>query len=271
MLEMKSMKRQLFAVGTAGAMALALGASAQAGTIYQDSFGGNGSAGLNGTAPTVGANTWVASNAFQNDGSIGGTNGSATLAFTPENGYVYTLDVSLTGVTGGPSWIGAGFAHGQSTLSDATARFVGSGGTNNVSGLDWAMLRGTTDGSHSNNTFQGTVSAPNSNGVDYASGKSGGAIDYRFILDTTGGAGNWTIKMLADLHTGTSGASSGYQVIRNTEAVLDPTDINSVGIADAGNMTGNVTSFQLTSVPEPASLALLGMGGLLLIKRRHRA
>ena len=73
--------------------------SAQSAIVFSDNFDGTGD--LNGTTPdtTTAAASWVALSNFDADGTItGGASttgrGSATLAFTPVDGLIYTLDVS---------------------------------------------------------------------------------------------------------------------------------------------------------------------------------
>ena len=85
-------------------------------TIFSESF--SGETALDGTTPEVTADgaTWVASPNFNEDGSFAGSPGSATLAFVPVDGLVYTLEASITGISGTGAWIALGFASGQSAF-----------------------------------------------------------------------------------------------------------------------------------------------------------
>jgi hypothetical protein len=119
-------------------------------TIYSQTFNG-GATNINQTAPTVATDiAGAASSAIWHDvlntstntlyanGSWNGAEGdSAVLPFTAQNGYIYTLTVSMT-FTGYPgSWIGAGFAQQYNYNTGATdGRFTNS----TVQGTDWAIF-----------------------------------------------------------------------------------------------------------------------------------
>lgn len=48
--------------------------------------------------------------------------------------------------------------------------------------------------------------------------------------------------------------------------------INYVGFVTEGGLTGSVSAFELSAVPEPSTYALMGLGGLaLLLRIRRRA
>ncbi len=254
-------------------LALLLAPATHAGIIYQDDFSGMAGS-LNGAMPDVGANNWVASSQFNADGSIvniGGTGtvgGSATLAFTPVDGLVYTLDASLTGVSaaaGNTNWIGVGFALGQSTLTNSTNRFIDVG----TIGKAWMFHRGDP-GRTDSNAFLGTATsgAAAGNGVTFSPVFNGGGdIDLRVVLDTTGGAGAWTATWFAKRPT-----DAAFFQVRPETTLLNET-ITSVGIAKSNNgVTGNITSFSLTSqVPEPSSavVLLIGLGSLAMGRYRR--
>jgi len=128
--------------------------AAQAGIIFSDNFSG-GTGDINTTTPdvTTGAATWVASEQFNANGSIvDSTNvattkgGSATLAFTPVNGLIYTLDASFTGVTGNANWLALGFVFGQSSVITADNRFLTDPSpANGTIGKAWMLYRGDTN------------------------------------------------------------------------------------------------------------------------------
>ena len=215
-------------------------------TIFSDDFSGDGSA-LNGSTPdmtTVGA-AWVAAPAFRLDGSITPTSGSATLAFTPVDGQIYTLDASLLGVTGNGNWIALGFANGQSVGTASTDRFI----TGNVLGTGWMFVRGDAS-VNANQAWLGLGTGTNGGTTNSESWSSltnenpGGDVDMRIVLDTTGGAGTWTATWLARRPT-----DSSYTEVRPATLMLTES-MNSVGLAlSSGAVDGQIRSFSLTAVP----------------------
>lgn len=262
------------------AIALAVPAAHAATVIYEQSFTpGAGTSVLNGTSPTTGANNWVAATLrFQADGDFTEGAGSATLAFTPANGFTYTLDASFrnlsaTATVGAPEqdWIALGFAKGQSTGSTNSDRFLSA----NVIGKAWMLYRGAnTTGTLANVTHLGSATSGNNAGAvpstsadwsdaTLATTFSGG-IDMRVVLDTTGGTGNWTATWFAKLP-----ASGSYTEVRAATELVNE-DINSVGVAISGTgFDGDLTYFRLTSVPEPSAALFGGLGILALLRRRR--
>lgn len=245
-------------LATLSALALAV-APASAATIFSDNFNGD-TGDLNGTAVEFGTGTWVAAAGFDANGDVNVTNagaGSATLAFTPVDGFVYTLTASLGSLTNSPAsedWLAIGFAEGQSTLTNPSSRFI----TGDVVGKAWTFNRGS-GATVANTSFLGDSSISNNPGISNGAGGApwtsspttfGGNMDLRIVLDTTGGTGTWTATWLAD-------TGSGFNEIR-PETPLPDEAINSVGFAVSnGPLSGTIESFSLTSVPEPSSLALL--------------
>lgn len=236
--------------------------AAQAATIFEDTFTGDASD-LNGKVPTTttGGAAWVAASNFDRDGSFDGSGGTATLAFTPSNGLIYTLDASITGISGNGNWVALGFANGQNTTLGTTNRFVNG---NLVVGRAWMLARGSNaddpNAAHTVGSSDGvlwTGSIANANG---------GALDLRVVLDTTGGTGAWTTSWLAKRP-----ADGTYTEVRATSVVTNET-FDSVGFAvsNAG-VSGTLSSFSLTSepIPEPSSLLLAGFGLLGLLRRRR--
>ncbi len=85
----------------------------------------------------------------------------------------------------------------------------------------------------------------------------------RVVLDTTAGAGTWTTTWFAKRDTAGSFTEVG------AGDVIDK-NITSVGFGKSNTgITGTITSFSLTSVPEPSTALLGGLGGMLLLHRRR--
>lgn len=234
--------------------------------IYQDDFGG-GTGDINGLAPVIGASNWVAAPMFNANGTIVNADtasidgGSATLAFTPAQGLIYTLDLSLTGLNGDTNWIGFGFANGQSDVLSANSRFINSPTpTNNgVIGRAWMLVRG--DGTATNKASMNGTASHVDWSPDFA---TGGSVDLRVVLDTTAGSTNWTATWFAKLTADTS-----YTQVR-AEADIVTETITSVGFARSNDgVEGTATFFQLSSIPEPSTALLGGLGLLALLRRRR--
>ena len=247
--------------------ASALITSAHAATLFSADFSG-GAVDLNATTPDTGSVNWVATPTnYLADGTIGGTGaGTATLAFTPTNGLVYTLNASFSGITGDGNWIPFGFANGQGTSSSPSGtnenRFL----EHQTVGVAWMFARGDNS-TNPNRAFLGDDAANNglSNGADWSGGPTnGGEIDMRIVLDTTGGSGPWTATWFAKRDT-----DLGYTEVRATETLISK-NITSVGFGKSNTaVSGTIESFSLTSIPEPSTALLGGLGMLALLRRRR--
>jgi len=226
------------------------------------------SATLHNTAPTdrtggVGSDLWDAdettSTPFQSDGVINtGQAAGAWIAFTPAAGNIYQLSATLNTTAGDAQWNALGFTSG----GDSTKAFNGDGGFGNM------LLRQERDPFFSNfagATIDPATAFPGQNtdgGVAFDVGT--GAIDYAIILDATDAdSANWTMAFYAD----------GTQVLGPTTAASGNFNtINHVGLSTLEDAAGTVSDFQLaTLVPEPASLALLGLGSALILGGRRPA
>lgn len=223
-----------------------------ANVILADNFDGTGS--LHGAAPDTrpGSQTWVSSPQFSANGTVSGDlGGSATLAFTPVQGRLYTLDARFTATAPAASneWLALGFAKGQGTIAGLNQRFVGT----DVIGRSWMFLRGSgTPAVATNSALLGSAAGGGTaSTVNWANwtGGTGGTIELRIVLDTTGGAGTWKSTWYAKRP-----ADTNYTTVRPATALLDE-NIDSVGFARSNTaVTGTLLSFSLSQTPsdEPA-------------------
>lgn len=244
------------------ALTFVLSTSVSANVIYQEDFTG-GAVSLNGAAVTPSV-SWVSASSFSRNGSFAagsGTQGSsATLAFTPSQGTEYQLDATVTH-TGSSGWIAMGFANGQSTSQSNLDRFL----AGNVVGVAWSLFVANGNGQAFLSNGPTPTDGDNNGGAwspQLAAGDT--SVDYRVYLDTTGGAGTWEATWYAKLTT-----DLNFTEVRTTTQLASES-INSVGFAlSGGSATGSISNFTLTEIPEPTSLALLGLGSLMFVSRRR--
>ncbi len=219
--------------------------------IYADDFSGDSSTNLSGQAPDTrpGSETWTASATnppWKADGSIGTFAGgrNAFLPFVPVDDKVYTLSLDLN-LTGGGSgdWFAMGFA--QYNVADAT--FTAS----SVNGWAYMLHKSPAGTSNHVQTFTG----PAGTGYEGSYDVTGTAL--KVVLDTQ--PDTWTAEWFLD----------GSSLRGPTD--ISPT-INYVGFGRCGTATGSVDNFELTVIPEPSTLVLLGISALalLLVLRRRR-
>jgi len=251
--------------------ALALGAaSANAQTIhYSDTFSGAG--GLLDTVPVqggLGAGTlWSANNAFNDNGTIQGTNeGSAILPFNPVVNRTYTLSLDVFNPGGVDRWMALGFA--QDPLISPGANNVNDRLSNETEGIAWMLIRDhNTDQLQDVQLFKGrrttTGIADNNTNLTWGVWHT-----LNIVLDTTGDGSSFTADFLIDGLTVSSGAYTISSLDNPGNGATVPgtllNQIRYVGFAyDNSSATPpGFDNFLLTSVPEPSTLALIGVGAL---------
>lgn len=250
-------------LGLLAGLAIATPAVHSQTVIYEQSFTpAAGTTALNGTAPTTGSNNWIAAPMFRSDGNIdnpaANAGGTATLAFTPANGFIYTLDASLRGfaaATGAANpeidWIALGFAKGQQPGTGSNNRFT----QVNIIGKAWMLFRGAGTANSNNAVQLGSATLGNDTTAFWTdptlAAIYGGDMDMRVVLDTTAGAGPWTATWFAKLP-----ASANFTQVGGPSTLIDK-DINSAGLSISNQgISGDLTHFRLTSLA-PSTSALI--------------
>lgn len=283
-------KNCMRAIAAAGVGLAAAACQARADVIYQDNFDGTAgtvsgravptASGLDGgtagaswnSSATTATNPdalWQASGGtYTTTGSTNASVGTfttgadtnlitnATLPFTPQAGFVYDLHLAIasSGVGASGNWLGLAFTQagfnghaiggGSSALSNDNSYGLmilkGSGVVQTFAGLNAGNAVTTTA------TVTDGTTSPVYTPVDV-------------LLDTSGA--QWTVNW--EVNGTSTGAGFTY--------TTNPT----IGLLAFGTnkLTGAVSDFSLTatSVPEPASLGVLGVAGLLALRRRRTA
>jgi|GEM_PF-2189869 hypothetical protein len=225
---------------------LALTTSAHAATLIFDDFSGSSGTNLVGTTADVGGAWTGASNAaMKADGSITASGEfDAYQAVTIAVGEVYTLSADITLDTGSLGFISIGFAN---TPGDGAGAIW-----DDANPYAW-MYMNTTD--HGIKRFTGI----NLGGEeDIGPTVFDTPVNLKVVLDTTNAA-NYEATWFID------GVDKG-------SAFIGAPSLTHVFINQHNSSTsGTVDNFTLTNtaIPEPSSVALLSLGGLVLLRRRR--
>jgi hypothetical protein len=235
------MKKTFILMMVVGVMSVA----ANAGVIYQDDFSGSGTADVVGTTPdvTTGGNQWGNSNGtspnFKDNGMFvhGGT---ALLAFTPQQGNIYTVSADI--YKWGDQFHLFGFFDTNAYAAGGWGNQLGAWRIYNDSA---SMDRGRT--------AEAPLGQPAITSVSH---------NYKIVIDATSvNSVDWTTTFYLD----------GVKTGGPATAIWTPLgygDVAYVGFSQWDGVGAEANNFQLTVVPEPATLALLGLGSLLLRRKR---
>ncbi len=243
----------------------ALSSNASAATVFNETFDGDNTTNINGTAPDArpGSEVWTASTGtiLRTDGSIATTAGaSAWLPFAVQSGYIYTLTATafVQYNSGSTAQFGIGFT-ADSPLSGAAVNLAASG--------DYAILQTRRNGSW------GFYEGPVNNGTATAGGTglftaNQSSYEIKLVLDTS--VANWTVAgFVGGTQMDLNGASAGLLYTYSSNPTL-----TGVGLNYGSNsfIFDNFTLDEVAAVPEPSTVSFLAGSavlGLTLFRRRR--
>jgi hypothetical protein len=245
-------------------------------TLYYDNFDGAAGTDLHGTTPdiTTGGATWVAGVDFDADGTVtyanvdGSLGDGAYLPFTPVGGTVYTLTAFIDTRpsplrSNNPNdWIAMGFAR---TNTPKERRFYDDpGGANLPGGEYWMMTR--TNLAVAPNYDQDFVGYRTNGGPGGSLTSS--ADNLKIVLNTS--VAPWTVSWYFNgILDRTVNVGAGPPAFVNDPfgvGIQPISDFNYIMISN-NRCNGFIDDVTL-SIPEPATIALLALGGLLLRRKR---
>lgn len=188
-------------------------------------------------------------NPFRANGSVLALTGGAFVAVTPQAGYIYTASVSINTTQNTANWISLGY---QNNLT-------GSSFTGNGNGT--LLVRGdgqTSDGQ----TFLGVGTG---SGASFDLGNDGINVVDIILNATDANSANWTMEFIVG---GTTVRGPFTKTGDNVAGTGNFADIRYVGFS-TNAVTGNLSNFSLTVIPEPTAALLASLGGVLLLRRRR--
>ncbi len=248
------------------AASLLLGASvSSAAVIYQEDFSG-GNTGLNNTAPDVrpegSSATWVAGSGFRENGSFTGTASTGQTAWLPytfQNGQIYEVSMTLSFVPDAAStkWLSLAFTD-RPTLNSAAMNITDQAGPY---AMGWALLR--QDGDWKAFGGRGTTPAlgiGESTNHPFAGALTNATI--RLVLDTRGS--NYLLSLyINDVQLDLTGTGLNYTFPAGQQ-------FTGIGFGGSASDIGTFQQFTFSAIPEPSSVALLAVGGVVAVSALRR-
>ncbi len=205
------------------------------------------------TSPVANVNT------TGNIGEDGHTIDNLTLPLVPVVGKIYDLELTMTAkVATGGHGLEMAFLWNNGNAHNTSVQAISN---NDPVGL--VLNRDAVAGSNYFEIFESTGTGADNSFSPTASALTGGTPGTPVTVDA----------IFTPTGTGTTGTMSWYLngVLANANPVPVTGLTNGVSFIQFGTNqdSGTITNFSLTAVPEPVSLSLLGIGGLMMARRRR--
>ena len=263
---MHSLKTSAGLAAPAFAAATLLAATTQAGTVanWKEFNSGSTNSGLNTNSPTFGDGSAGNANSSWIAGQFGpnGAPVSVTLAvgetLTISGGMILTGDVSNNA---SEYRFGAFNDGGQFDLNSASNW---TGGWLHQSGT--GLFQGRTDGVFISSS--GNASNIGASGSPTGSFDSSSTLPYNWSMSITRDTAG-TVDIVSSISGGDGSYSLTYTKNDQATSLFTYTAVGVLFGGNSGLDQGQLTNVQYNVVPEPSSLALLSLGGLLIARRRQ--